>query len=48
MSAAFGGSQSIHTNAFDKAITLPTDFSERIAKNTQTYLQQETNITNRF
>ncbi len=45
MAAAFGGTESLHTNAFDKVIALPTDFSERIARNTQTYLQQETNIT---
>ncbi len=45
MSAAFGGTESLHTNAFDKVIALPTGFSERIAKNIQTYLQQETNIT---
>ena len=45
MSAAFGGIQSLHTNTFDEAFALPSDFSQRIAKNTQTYLQQETNIT---
>ena len=44
MSAAFGGTQSLHTNALDEAIALPTDFSARIARNTQIYLQQETNI----
>lgn len=43
--AAFGGTQSLHTNALDEAIALPTDFSARIARNTQIYLQQETNIT---
>jgi len=43
--AAFGGTQSLHTNALDEAIALPTDFSARIARNTQLYLQQETNIT---
>ena len=43
--AAFGGTQSVHTNALDEAIALPTDFSARIARNTQLYLQQETNIT---
>ncbi len=45
MAAAFGGTQSLHTNALDEAIALPTDFSARIARNTQIYLQQETNIT---
>ncbi|WP_369048916.1 methylmalonyl-CoA mutase [Tenacibaculum sp. UWU-22] len=45
MSAAFGGTQSLHTNALDEAIALPTDFSARIARNTQIYLQQETLIT---
>lgn len=43
--AAFGGTQSLHTNALDEAIALPTDFSARIARNTQIYLQQETYIT---
>ncbi|GAB2774965.1 methylmalonyl-CoA mutase [Salinimicrobium soli] len=43
--AAFGGTQSLHTNALDEAIALPTDFSARIARNTQLHLQQETNIT---
>ena len=43
--AAFGGTQSLHTNALDEAIALPTDFSARIARNTQLYLQQETGIT---
>ncbi|MBP2832365.1 methylmalonyl-CoA mutase [Aquimarina sp. U1-2] len=43
--AAFGGTQSLHTNALDEAIALPTDFSARIARNTQIYLQKETNIT---
>ena len=43
--AVFGGTQSLHTNALDEAIALPTDFSARIARNTQIYLQQETNIT---
>ena len=43
--AAFGGTQSLHTNALDEAIALPTDFSARIARNTQIYLQRETNIT---
>lgn len=45
MAATFGGTQSLHTNALDEAIALPTDFSARIARNTQIYLQQETNIT---
>ena len=43
--AAFGGTQSLHTNALDEAIALPTDFSARIARNTQIYLQNETHIT---
>jgi methylmalonyl-CoA mutase len=43
--AVFGGTQSLHTNALDEAIALPTDFSAQIARNTQLYLQQETNIT---
>ena len=43
--AVFGGTQSLHTNALDEAIALPTDFSARIARNTQLYLQQETKIT---
>jgi methylmalonyl-CoA mutase len=45
MAAAFGGTQSLHTNALDEAIALPTDFSARIARNTQLYLQEETDIT---
>ncbi|QMU65916.1 MAG: methylmalonyl-CoA mutase [Flavobacteriaceae bacterium] len=45
MAAVFGGTQSLHTNALDEAIALPTDFSARIARNTQIYLQQETAIT---
>ncbi|WP_192823624.1 methylmalonyl-CoA mutase [Rufibacter sp. LB8] len=45
MAAALGGTQSLHTNALDEAIALPTDFSARIARNTQIYLQQETHIT---
>ncbi|MFC5269534.1 methylmalonyl-CoA mutase [Adhaeribacter terreus] len=45
LAAALGGTQSLHTNALDEAIALPTDFSARIARNTQIYLQQETNIT---
>jgi methylmalonyl-CoA mutase len=46
MAAAFGGTQSLHTNALDEAIALPTDFSARIARNTQIYIQEETGITN--
>ena len=45
MAAALGGTQSLHTNALDEAIALPTDFSARIARNTQIYLQEETGIT---
>ncbi|WP_421812488.1 methylmalonyl-CoA mutase [Flagellimonas sp.] len=45
MAAVFGGTQSLHTNALDEAIALPTDFSARIARNTQIYLQKETYIT---
>ncbi len=45
MAAAFGGTQSLHTNALDEAIALPTDFSARIARNTQIFLQEETYIT---
>lgn len=45
MAAAIGGTQSLHTNALDEAIALPTDFSARIARNTQIYLQKETGIT---
>jgi methylmalonyl-CoA mutase len=44
LSAALGHTQSLHTNALDEAIALPTDFSARIARNTQIYLQEETNI----
>ena len=44
MGAALGHTQSLHTNALDEAIALPTDFSARIARNTQLYLQEETNI----
>lgn len=43
--AIFGGTQSLHTNALDEAIALPTDFSARIARNTQLFLQEETQIT---
>lgn len=46
MAAALGGTQSLHTNALDEAIALPTDFSARIARNTQIYIQKETGITN--
>ncbi|MEO9967737.1 MAG: methylmalonyl-CoA mutase [Reichenbachiella sp.] len=45
MAAAFGHTQSLHTNALDEAIALPTDFSARIARNTQIYIQEETDIT---
>ena len=45
MAAAFGGTQSLHSNALDEAIALPTDFSARIARNTQIYIQEETKIT---
>ncbi len=45
MAAALGGTQSLHTNALDEAIALPTDFSARIARNTQIFLQEETGIT---
>ncbi|MDG1850463.1 MAG: methylmalonyl-CoA mutase [Flavobacteriales bacterium] len=45
MAAVFGGTQSLHTNALDEAIALPTEFSARIARNTQIYLQKETEIT---
>ncbi len=44
LAAVLGGTQSLHTNALDEAIALPTDFSARIARNTQIYLEQETNI----
>lgn len=46
MAATFGGTQSLHTNAFDEAIALPTDASARIARNTQIILQEETGMTN--
>ncbi|MFC3051729.1 methylmalonyl-CoA mutase [Kordiimonas pumila] len=46
MAAVFGGTQSLHTNALDEAIALPTDFSARIARNTQLIIQEETGITN--
>ncbi|HEX4940611.1 MAG TPA: methylmalonyl-CoA mutase, partial [Candidatus Kapabacteria bacterium] len=45
MAAVFGGTQSLHTNAFDEAIALPTEFSARIARNTQIIIQEETGIT---
>jgi len=45
MAAVFGGTQSLHTNALDEAIALPTDSSARIARNTQLILQEETNVT---
>jgi methylmalonyl-CoA mutase len=45
LGAALGGTQSLHTNALDEAIALPTDFSARIARNTQIFLQEETGIT---
>jgi methylmalonyl-CoA mutase len=45
LAAAFGHTQSLHTNALDEALALPTDFSARIARNTQLYLQEEPNIT---
>ncbi len=44
MAAVFGGTQSLHTNSFDEAVALPTDFSARIARNTQVLLQEETHI----
>ena len=46
MAAVFGGTQSLHTNSLDEAIALPTDFSAKIARDTQKYLQEETKITN--
>jgi methylmalonyl-CoA mutase len=46
MAAVFGGTQSLHTNSFDEAIALPTEFSARIARNTQLIIQEETHITN--
>ena len=46
MAAVFGGTQSLHTNALDEAIALPTEFSARIARNTQIIIQEETHITN--
>src|SRR5471032_3162643 len=46
MAAVFGGTQSLHTNSLDEAIALPTDFSARIARNTQLIIQEETHICN--
>ncbi|MFK8044620.1 MAG: methylmalonyl-CoA mutase [Crocinitomicaceae bacterium] len=46
LAAVLGGTQSLHTNALDEAIALPTDFSARIARNTQIYIQEETGVTN--
>ncbi len=46
MAAALGGTQSLHTNSFDEALALPTEFSARIARNTQLVIQEETGITN--
>ena len=46
MAAVFGGTQSLHTNALDEAIALPTEFSARIARNTQIIIQEETHICN--
>jgi len=46
MAAVFGGTQSLHTNALDEAIALPTEFSARVARNTQLIIQEETHITN--
>ena len=45
MAAVFGGTQSLHTNSFDEAVALPTEFSAKLARNTQLILQEETNIT---
>jgi methylmalonyl-CoA mutase len=45
MAAVFGGTQSLHTNSLDEAIALPTDFSARIARNTQLYIEKETGVT---
>ena len=46
MAAVLGGTQSLHTNSFDEALALPTNFSARIARNTQLILSEETGITN--
>ena len=45
MAAVMGGTQSLHTNSFDEALGLPTEFSARIARNTQLIIQEETGIT---
>ena len=45
LAAVFGGTQSLHTNSFDEALALPTQFSARIARNTQIILQEESNIS---
>lgn len=45
MAAVFGGTQSLHTNSFDEALALPSEFSARIARNTQIILQEESGIT---
>ena len=45
MAAVLGGTQSLHTNALDEAIALPTDYSARIARETQLYLQQKSGVT---
>lgn len=45
MAAVLGGTQSLHTNSFDEAIALPTDFSAKLARNTQLVLAEETGIT---
>ena len=45
LAAVLGGTQSLHTNAFDEALALPTDFSARIARNTQLILAEETGVT---
>ena len=45
MAAVFGGTQSLHTNAFDEALALPTRFSARVARNTQIVIQEESGIT---
>lgn len=45
MAAVFGGTQSLHTNSFDEALALPTQFSARIARNTQIIIQEESHIT---
>ena len=45
MAAVFGGTQSLHTNSFDEALALPSDFAARLARNTQLIMQEETGIT---